>query len=245
MTEPLLEYVSAPFQGRPAGYRLFPDGRVELCGGPGARDDRWNPTQTLTAEQVEAFVRVLDSTDLEGLEPRYEPQHAVRGVPSTAVWTLRTRGAVHRVEVVGSARVAVLEAIQQAFFDAQKVGVRAGAEVRVLRDGAEQTYELTCSPMECPGIDEVTKTLLMPHNHADPGVVRPDAERLLLIVWKENDVPRWEHVLTADGRLVRTLIPGGERKELWLSEDGMQRLGEALDRVDWVAVRQHCRTDDP
>ncbi len=245
MTEPLLEYVSTPFQGRPAGYRLFPDGRVELCGGSDARDDRWVQTQILTAEQVEAFVRALESADLDDLEARYEPQYAVRGVPSTAVWTLRARGAEHRVEVVGSARVPVLEAIQQAFFDAQKVGIRAGAEVRVLRDGAEHTYELACSPMDCPGLDEVTKTLLMPHNHADSGVARPGAERLLVIVWKESDVSNGEHALTADRRLVRTLLPGGERKEMWLSEEGMQRLDAALDRVDWEAVEHHCQTVDP
>lgn len=245
MTDPLLEFVSTPFRGRTAGYRLFPDGRVEQRGGPNVRHDDWFETQTLTPEQVEAFVRYLESVDLDGLEARYEPQYAVRGVPSTAVWIVRARGAVHRVEVVGNARVPVLEAVQQAFFDAQKVGVHAGAELRVLRDGTEHTYDLACSPMECPGIDEVTKTLFMPHNHAPEGTAQAGAERLLVIVWKESDVASGQHVLTADGRLVRTLLPGGEQKEMWVSDEGMQRLQAALGRVDWEVVERHCKAGDP
>ena len=245
MTDPLLEFVSTPFGGRTAGYRLFPDGRIEQRGGPNVRHDDWFETQTLTAEQVDAFVRFLESADLDGLDARYEPEHAVRGGPRVAVWTIRAKGAVHRVEVEGTARVPLLEAVQQAFFDAQGVGIRAGAEIRVLRDGVEQVYELTCSPMECPGIDRVTKTLLWAHNHAAQGTARPGAERVLVIVWKESDVPNGQHVLTADGRLVRTLLPGGDQKEQWLSDEGMQRLQAALDGVDWDVVERHSRTVDP
>jgi len=112
---PLLESLSRPPNGKPAGYRLWPDGRYEELGPANEPPDAWVLKLTYTRADLARYLAAASKVDLSGLRPSYQAR--ARDASPRHV-RLQAGGQVRELDITG-VRVPEIEALEAAMVAAR------------------------------------------------------------------------------------------------------------------------------
>lgn len=235
---PIFESISYPSTGKPAGYRLWADGRYEHLRGAQDHGDEWYLIETLSDAEVTAFRQAIAGLGLDQLQARYEPEHAVRDAGRTE-WRIQVGGEVIQVEVIARAPVPGLAAIDRAFQDAH---VRAEVTIHVtaLAGGSRHEADVPCPPNSIEDLGAAFMALVRSQSGSAPLAVDGEPQLQFEVVWRTDGVVSGRHELWSDGRVLRTLVEGNDVRETFLSEGELQGVREALGAVDWASLGHRC-----
>ena len=235
---PIFESISYPSTGKPAGYRLWADGRYEHLRGAQDHGDEWYLIETLSDAEVTAFRQAIAGLGLDQLKARYEPEYAVRDAGRTE-WRIQVGGEVVQVEVIARVTVPELAALDRAFQDAHVQAV-VTVQVSALANGSPQEADVPCPPNSIEDLGAAFMAMVRSNSGSGTLTIEGEPQLLFEVVWRTDGVVSGRHELWSDGRATRTLVEGDDVRETFLSADELRGVREALDAVDWASLGGRC-----
>lgn len=235
---PIFESISTPSTGKPAGYRLWADGRYEHLRAGLDHGDEWYLVETLSDAEVTAFREAITGLGLDQLQPRYKPEYAVRDAGRTE-WRIQVGGELVQVEVISRAQVPELTALDRAFVDAH-VQPEVTIAVTALASGSEQKADVPCPPNSIDDLGAAFMAMVRAQTGTGPLAVEGEPQQLFQVVWHTDGEESGRHELWSDGRMVRTLVKENDVREAYLSAAEMDGVRAALDVVDWATLSTRC-----